>query len=127
MTTEVKYGTSFGMCFGYCAHQITITEGSITSLHNYQGQVPSLENLSCTESYSGWNDLTESINFDEFKQLDDVMGCPDCADGGAEWIEITEGDATYRVTFEYQVAPTEVSDYIEELRSQMQAMQDICL
>lgn len=57
-----------------------------------------------------WQALAQSLNREAFYQLPDTMGCPDCADGGAEWIEIEEDDKKYRVTFEYgadipQIAP----------------------
>ena len=34
-------------------------------------------------------------------RLEGVHGCPDCADGGAEWIEIDTGSGPIRVTFEF--------------------------
>ena len=30
-----------------------------------------------------------------------VHGCPDCADGGAEWIEVRSNQDSIRTTFEY--------------------------
>ena len=33
-----------------------------------------------------WNGILNEINLKEFYSLKDFYGCPDCADGGAEWI-----------------------------------------
>ena len=38
---------------------------------------------------------------DSFFILDERIGCPDCADGGSEWIEIGTKNKIYKVTFEY--------------------------
>ena len=37
---------------------------------------------------------------DSFFILEERIGCPDCADGGSEWIEILANNKTYKVTFE---------------------------
>ncbi len=122
--SQVKYGTSFGECFGYCAHDLTLEEGTSDSYHHWYGGAPDRH---CTESYDNWSSLTESIDFEAFKELPEVIGCPDCADGGAEWIEITADGETHRVTFEYHNDPETVENYIGELRNQMEVMKDICL
>lgn len=122
--TEVKYGISFGECIGYCGHDITLTDGSSDSHHYYYWGA---QDLLCSESYSNWESLTSSINFDNFKDLDAIIGCPDCADGGAEWIEITSDGETHKVTFEYFDEPNTTSGYIQELRDQMDIMKNICL
>ena len=49
--------------------------------------------------------------FEYFQSLDDVYGCPDCADGGAEFIEIIYDGVAKQVTFD---AYTEI-DGIQEL------------
>ena len=56
------------------------------------------------------------MDFVVFRNLEEVIGCPDCADGGAEWIEITTKDLNHKVTFEYNNEPEEMQDYIEILR-----------
>ena len=122
--TEVNYGVYFGECLGYCAHDLFLTDGQSKSHHHFNGGAP---DRMCTEDYTHWSSLTASIDFNEFKQLEEIIGCPDCADGGAEWIEITNDGETYRVTFEYMDAPNTVSGYIGDLRDQMDIMKEVCL
>ena len=64
-----------------------------------------------------WDSLTGLIDLDEFMALDTVIGCPDCADGGAEWIEIVFEETRYKVTFEYFNAPEVMDQYIDSLRN----------
>ena len=42
------------------------------------------DNLSQEE----WQQLVTLIDFEYFQSLDDVYGCPDCSDGGSEFIVI---------------------------------------
>ncbi len=56
--------------------------------------------------------------------MDNVIGCPDCADGGSEWLELGfEGDVK-RVTFEYMNEPDELKDIIVDLRGLMDSFND---
>lgn len=115
---SIKYGTSFGMCFGYCSKSITITNSVVDyEAYSYQGEedFPTIY-LSETIEEKEWNNLVGKINFNNFSLLDESIGCPDCADGGAEWIEIKMGDEVHRVIFEYGNEPRGVKGYIDELK-----------
>lgn len=119
---EIKYGTSFGECLGYCRKSMVITPAEIEFTKqgwDLEGQLPD-STFNDPITTAEWNNLVESIDMDAFFALDTVIGCPDCADGGAEWIEITSEDQTYKVTFEYMDAPVEMADYIETLRDYME-------
>lgn len=54
-----------------------------------------------TLSPAEWETLSATGNFDAFSQQPQQVGCPDCADGGAEYIELQSGDRRYRVVFEF--------------------------
>ncbi|WP_167614113.1 hypothetical protein [Maribellus sediminis] len=115
----LKYGTSFGMCIGYCTHEIQVTSNKIDfkkNGHNMEGLLPEVS-LSAEIDQNYWLPLVENIDFDAFKQLDSIIGCPDCADGGAEWIEIKHGGEVYKVIFEYMNEPDAVRSFIGYLRT----------
>jgi hypothetical protein len=117
----IKYGTSFGMCLGYCIHDIKITSDEIRfskNGHDIDNLLPEVT-LSTPIEMRYWQTLTAQVNFDEFNQLDSVIGCPDCADGGAEWIEIRHNGQVHKVIFEYMNEPETVSPYISYLRTYM--------
>ncbi|MAG02813.1 hypothetical protein CMI42_05740 [Candidatus Pacearchaeota archaeon] len=114
----IKTGTSFGECLGYCEEDITIVKENIVFHKNGRGQDDLFPEV--TEevpiSPEQWNALLNSLDLEKFSSLDDVIGCPDCADGGAEWIEIDNGETTKKVTFEYGDSISEIDSFILSLR-----------
>ena len=48
--------------------------------------------------FSIWENLNTFLDFELFMNLDTMYGCPDCADGGAEWFEIATSDTIKRIT-----------------------------
>ena len=49
-------------------------------------------------------------------EFEDVIGCPDCADGGGEWIEVTFDDTVKRITFEYGDTLEPIQNLIDQMR-----------
>lgn len=121
----IKYGTSFGECLGYCKNDITVTNLKIDfhkSGWDLDGLLPEISNAENVDSkYS--TRLIEKINFDSFLKLDSIIGCPDCADGGAEWIEISSNGKSHKVIFEYRNEPSEIKEYIGYLRTYISTFQ----
>ncbi len=60
------------------------------------------------------------MNLDIFQSLDDRIGCPDCADGGAEWVQIDWNNGNKRVTFENRQTVKGIEKLIEKLREMRQ-------
>jgi len=58
-----------------------------------------------------WVRLTNSINIKSFYTLPHTIGCPDCTDGGGEWIEVVCSLSSYKVTFD----PMNHCDDVEKL------------
>lgn len=113
---RIEYGTSFGECLGYCIHYITMEESLIT--YTRDGWGPDIEKENCTEVLADttWNSIRKAIDTALFFDLPETIGCPDCADGGAEWIEIVMGNGRlHKVTFEYRNEP-EALEYVYTLR-----------
>jgi hypothetical protein len=117
----IRYGTSFGECIGYCKRSIEVSTSKIHFEKIGWDQNGKLPDVTFSEEISeaSWNDLVESIDFEVFLQLDSIIGCPDCADGGAEWIEIEKNDTSYKVTFEFGNEPESVKSYIVFLRTSL--------
>ncbi len=116
----VNYGTSFGMCVGPCRKEMNLVNGDVSFTVFYTegrgttGGTPKTykETLDATLQ----NSVIKSINYESFKKLDERIGCPDCADGGAEWVEIVKGDSKHKVTFEFGKAPKEIESLVTILR-----------
>jgi hypothetical protein len=111
---KIQYGTSFGECFGYCKQNIALTRNKTEFTKSGLS-----ETISCNENTDSslWSQLMKEIDTSAFNSLKETIGCPDCADGGAEWIEIESGASKHKVTFEYMNEPPTVKIYIDKLRS----------
>ncbi|HEX5169931.1 MAG TPA: hypothetical protein VFW11_12220 [Cyclobacteriaceae bacterium] len=115
---KIKYGTSFGYCVGYCWKQLVIDSDNIEfqKMSREENEPVNCErDITCTE----WVPLATNIDPNDFFALAETIGCPDCADGGAEWLEIQTPTSKHKVTFEYMSPPTEISGYVTNLRELM--------
>jgi hypothetical protein len=123
---SIEYGTSFGQCIGYCSRNIEITGTDI--IFNASGQTVTgkLPEIVITDviSIEDWEELVNTIDVLIFRNMEEVIGCPDCADGGAEWIEITTDELNHKIVFEYNNEPEELETYIEELRELLEQFED---
>ena len=121
----LSYGTSFGECLGYCIREVVVS-GNITFTKSGLDLEGVLPDSSCSLTFirNPLPDYLEMLDQDAFMALDTIIGCPDCADGGAEWLELGFEDQVKRVTFEYMNEPDEVSDIVTDLRELMESFND---
>jgi len=116
---SIRAGTSFGHCIGYCETELAIgpSEIVLTRTSRQPQEYPTRTErlpISGTE-YEG---LLDALDAEVFLGMEEVLGCPDCADGGAEWIEVERsgGDAK-RVTFEYGATIEPIAPLVERIRA----------
>ena len=113
-------GTSFGECLGYCVTELSVEDRSATLV--YRGWAPdrSLPDIQHRRTLSADERRRLDRAFDRaaLRRADEVYGCPDCADGGAEWVGATWDGGEKRVTFEY-------GDTVRGLDAYIAAMRDI--
>ena len=117
----IGYGTSFGECLGYCIHHMKLYPESVRldkAGWDEQGELPIVQCSRPVELFE-YVAIRDSIDVNSFFFMEETIGCPDCADGGAEWIEISYDTAFHRVTFEYQNEPQELSYVVSLLRDMM--------
>lgn len=122
---QVKYGTSFGECMGYCKRDLTLKSDSI--LYKRSGWVETVVPVTITDilEENSWDLIKEKLDIASFSALPATIGCPDCADGGAEWIEIElSTGGKHKVTFEYHNEPNAVKNYINDLREMMNSFEN---
>ena len=118
---QINSGTSYGECWGYCVFELELDNSNALFTASGWGwyEFPDLlleDNL----NQEMWQQIIELIDFEYFQSLDDVYGCPDCADGGAEFIEIIYDGVAKQVTFD---AYTEI-DGIQELTILLRDLRD---
>lgn len=123
---EITSGTSFGMCAGYCVTELRIVSGSIElTEESWRMELPARTRTLPLERRT-WERLRALADAAGFRELVGVHGCPDCADGGAEWIEIGTAEPL-RITFEYGAeldGIEELQKVIRELRSRFDRWDD---
>lgn len=115
--TKIEYGTSFGSCLGYCNQAVTFMNGSIVKVLSATRSTDLVEK-ECSKEWEGFHSLASKVNLLSFYELEEIIGCPDCADGGAEWIEISTPEGSKKVTYEYGKEPKEVRAFISDIRKQ---------
>lgn len=119
---SIKYGTYFGMCTEYCKEELLITSKgirNIKSAYNIRTDLPKLSPIikAYKFSKSEWEQLVELIDFEELYNMKDVYGCPDCNDGGAEWIEIKFNGRNKKITIEYGAKIDGLSEVLSFIRN----------
>lgn len=117
----VRSGTSFGMCVGNSCQKDYVFNGTSVTLTQSgtrtQSQSPA---RTCQSRLSAaeWSTLKVASNLDAFQKQPEIIGCPDCADGGAEYIELQQGDSKHRVTFPFGKTIPGFEPLVDALRQQ---------
>lgn len=124
-TLVIRTGTTFGRCIGYCIHSVQITPEKIEFYQADQRKRRPKITGTRRISEETWQALTALIELEEFTALPEVVGCPDCDDGGMEWIEISYGDTTKRVEFEYHTSIPKIDGLIKMLREIRETARDV--
>jgi len=125
---EIKTGSFFGMCSGYCLSELTITESQADyNIYGWDENDPVYLPVEISDSVDSivWGNLNTEFTFELFMSLDSIIGCPDCVDGGAEWFEIVTSDTLKRVTIEYGDSLNGLDSYINLLRTIRQSFEEI--
>ena len=117
-------GTSFGMCAGSCTTELRLDSATVHLIESGGGRgepkPPRARSLTLTAAE--WSRLVARLDRAALTALAGVHGCPDCADGGAEWIELRGSTGPVRVTFEHGRPPAGVAPLraeVEAIRSRL--------
>ena len=104
---RIEMGAFFCECIGNCSYTFEVS----ATTQSFQVHEWCTENSTVVRSCSrpieeqDFQNLSNLVDWEAFNALEEVIGCPDCADGGGQWIEIARGNETYRVTYEYGNPP----------------------
>lgn len=114
---EISYGTSFGMCVDYCVNNLTINDENVVFSKIKHGTNPDTKTCSSKLSVSEADEIKNLISKAKLDKLPETIGCPDCADGGAEWVSVTANGKVHKVVFEYGKSPAELEAVVVKLRA----------
>jgi hypothetical protein len=120
----ISYGTSFGMCVGYCVNNLSIASEKVTFSKSKNGQTPDTKTCTSLITVTELNAIKGLIDSDKVAKLPETIGCPDCADGGAEWVSLTVKGKTHKIVFEYGKAPAELAAVVVKLRALKEAFKN---
>ncbi|MFB6317514.1 hypothetical protein [Saccharicrinis sp. FJH54] len=114
---KVKYGTSFGECLGYCSSTMTLTRGQLDFLYESLN-TDTLPDIDCSMRIpaDSTNKVLDYVSKPLFYYMESVYGCPDCADGGTEWISIEDNYFYKKIKFEYMNEPEQLTGLVNILR-----------
>lgn len=102
---QIVSTTSFGMCVGYCTTRLEISQGRAVLVREARGGRGAPQNLpeqrfNTVLTPDEWDTFATLAANTDLSGLPPVIGCPDCADGGAESLTIV-GDQSQSISFEH--------------------------
>ena len=121
--TKITSTTSFGMCVGYCKTtlEITETEAVLVSEKYGRGSGADLapQRVSTPLTAQEWQDLVAAATASAaaFDSLPERIGCPDCADGGAESLTMVGPGRNKTVEFDHGASLAGVQPLLDRVRA----------
>jgi len=112
------------MCIGYCVSEISVSADQVSFSKSKNGDKS--DTKTCTKAITEREVtvLKMLVDVSEFNKLKEVIGCPDCADGGAEWVTLKLEGKLRKVTFEYNKVPEELKGIVMKLREMRAEFKD---
>jgi hypothetical protein len=108
----VEWGSSFGMCVGYCSARLVV-EGGTATLTETGTRSPELAPRVRARALTPAETAALADARTASQVATDTLGCPDCADGGAEYVEMNG----QRVIFEFGADAGAATPLAEALRA----------
>lgn len=126
--TRVVSTTSFGMCVGYCTTRLEIAEGQAVLIREARGgrgapdpaQTP--QRFTATLTAAEWQEIQRLAANADLDTLPDVVGCPDCADGGAEGLTIESAGGAESVSLEFGAVLAPAQPLLDRVRALRQRL-----
>ncbi len=108
------------MCYGYCSTTLEVSAGEASLYQHGSGPVEQrrypARQVRTDLSNKHWKELQQLVDPDALFGLPDTIGCPDCADGGAESVEVKfSNHASKKVTFDMGAPPGELKNLRDRL------------
>ena len=116
--TRVSFGTGFNMCVGYCYTQMTVAGTQVTLLERSfddPAYPPRVSTFTITAAE--WQRIASLADPAALEQVAGIHGCPDCADGGLEYVELRVDGRLLRSTYDYRRTLEPIAGLQAELRA----------
>lgn len=120
----IVQGMSYGMCVGYCWSELVVEGNSAVLMETSRDSVRYPRRTRSIEITSAqWQRIQSLAETSVMSEVEGTHGCPDCADGGAEWVELRMGGRAVRATYEAGRDLAPIASLQAELRSIRQRFQ----
>jgi hypothetical protein len=116
--SAILRGTSFNMCVGYCTEMLAV-DGMTLRLTQQSYNAAKYPTRTRTQplTQADVDRLLGLVHPAEIMSVEGVHGCPDCADGGAESLEVVGADWRKSVTFEHGARMPELQPLLDRVRT----------
>lgn len=119
--TKITSTTSFGMCAGYCKTTLELTSGQAVLTREGWGRGTAGGNLPAERTQAAvsakdWQEIAELAAAAKIETLPDRIGCPDCADGGAESLTIVGTGRNKTIAFDHGADIKEAQPLLKRVR-----------
>jgi hypothetical protein len=121
--TRVVSTTSFGMCVGYCTTRLEISEGQAVLIREARGGRGAPNPAQTPQRYATpltpgeWQEIRRLAANVDFRALPDTVGCPDCADGGAESLMVEGPGGVESVSLEFRASIPQAQPLLDRVRA----------
>ena len=125
--SQIVSTTSFGMCVGYCTTRLEISQGRAVLIREARGGRGAPQNLPAQRfttvlTPDEWDQIQALAANANLASLPDTIGCPDCADGGAESLAITREGQSRTVSFEFGSSVPQADPLLQRVRALRQRL-----
>lgn len=113
----ITYGYSFGECRGFCKSKLIFSsEGVLKTATRWKDDYQKIQYFPITQTT--YDSLVQTIDFPTLLTFNKYLGCGDCADGGAEWIEICKGSSKKVLSGTYGFTAEPIQKLLSYIRKQ---------
>lgn len=122
----VETGWSFGLCQGACRGILTFNADQVRFvIRGWDEESPRYVDNVGTLTREGREVLQKILSELAGVMLQDVYGCPDCADGGASHVTLARGGQVTTHTYEFFNPPPALSE-LDAWRTEIMAALEVC-
>lgn len=119
---QIVSTTSFGMCVGYCTTRLEVSQGRAVLIREARGGRGAPQDLPAQRfttvlTPDEWDQIQALAANTNLSALPDTIGCPDCADGGAESLAITREGQARTVSFEFGASVPQADPLLQRMRA----------
>lgn len=115
---EIRKGSQAGECMGYCYSETIYVIGLETKTEKAWDDTITYPKITEAKviGEEEWIQLINAVSLSDFHALDERIGCPDCTDGGACWVEIKTNEKMHKVSYDCGEVPESLIELVQLMK-----------